>query len=106
MYFMIFNYVCECLSMYGYMYLITDAPGCQKKALHLLELELQNVGTWERDASPQQEQSMLITSKPPLQPWSCFYRLITTCLWQEGIFALFDMFFQSLLFLKLSMPGP
>lgn len=65
-YFMIFNYVCECLSMYGHMYLIIDAPGCQKRALYLLELELQDMGTWERNSSPQQEQSVLFTSKLPL----------------------------------------
>lgn len=59
-------YVCECLSMYGYMYLIIDAPGYQKRALYLLELELQDMGTWERNMSPQQEQSVLFTSKPPL----------------------------------------
>lgn len=52
--------------MYGYMYLIRDAPGYQKRALYLLELELQDMGTWERNTGPQQEQSVLFTSKPPL----------------------------------------
>lgn len=48
------------------MYLSIDALGCQKRALRVLGLEVQDVGAWERDVSPQQEQSALLTSKPSL----------------------------------------